>query len=426
MYEMIRSQSPTIILTEMPIGTRFCAFVLVLLLCHLAISTSIYLISSAVFPRQQNETSTSCEELCTYENKFKTADCRRRNLTAIPTVGKCVNAEFLDVSANEIRTIAPGAFNGYASLRIILLGRNKLNDLPTKLWDDNTKALQLQINDNNLTRLRRNVFANLLSLRSLFLDRNRIREVQKGAFNGLFRLRSLYLLYNNISFLPSTAFRHLKALTTLNLSNNRMTRLRREVIMELTLLQRLDLSNNKMVVVDSDAFIGSIHLLWISLAGNNLVHVPLSTFDSAISLKTVFLSKNEIFSLVGLNNFLFQHTELRRFTLSGNPLNCDCSLEPLRVWYKIHDPIEEAVCGSPTPLTGFRLTNLNDSLCFLGKIGCLETRITEKSTGSSYRLAIVTSSVFLVTVVATLRIVILLFTAKFGYQYCFTKNEPLR
>ena len=400
----------------MPIAARLYTFVIVLLSCHLEISTSLYLISSPVFLRRQNGTGISCEEVCTYEDKFEAANCRNRNLTGIPTVGKCVDAEYLDVTANEIRMIAPGAFDGYASLRIILLGRNKLNDLPTKLWGVNTEALQLHINDNRLARVQRNVFSNLKSLRSLFLDRNRIREVQPGAFDGLFRLRSLYLLYNNISFLPSTAFRHLKALTTLNLSNNRMTQLRHEVIVELTSLQRLDLSKNKIFVVDPDAFVGSVHLHWISLAGNNLVHFPLSTFDAAPSLETFFLSDNEVSSFVGLNNFLYQHTDLRRFTLSGNSLDCNCSLEPLRVWYKIYDPIEEAKCNSPSPLTGLRLTNVNDSLCVLGRISCSVRAEAEKGEGASFRSAIVTSSVLVVALVA-------IFVVAMVYFQCWQRNS---
>ncbi|XP_072028645.1 uncharacterized protein [Amphiura filiformis] len=303
-----------------------------------------------------------CDKVCIYSKIYQEANCKKKNLEYIPKAGTCTNATTLDVSLNNIQAISPTDFAGYTKVKVLLLGNNGISVIPENMCGNATQVIQLQLNDNNLVTIPRNAFSNLDKLTGLFLDNNAIDDMQPGAFNGLFRLGELQLLYNNISSVPSGIFSSLRSLTKLNLSKNKISELTSQMFTGLKQLLRLDLSDNKITTIDAYTFTSLPKLFFVSLAGNYLVSFTSSLFNR-LPLKQLDMSNNNISSFENLDMFLNQKTALTDFKLSGVPLECNCILEPLRAWYRLHDPTADAICKSPPDFDGLHLPDFNETLC---------------------------------------------------------------
>ncbi|XP_019482689.1 PREDICTED: leucine-rich repeat-containing protein 66 [Hipposideros armiger] len=121
--------------------------------------------------------------------------------------------ELLNLSNNAIRSLSlalPGLKsssvkrhrsslrNGLPLLKLLILQRNKLSDIPKGLWK-------------------------LKSLQSLDLSFNRISQIGVSDFRNCLQLENLYLKSNKIFRIHPEAFKDLKKLQTVDLSNNALT-----------------------------------------------------------------------------------------------------------------------------------------------------------------------------------------------------------
>ena len=83
-----------------------------------------------------------------------------------------------------------------------------------------TGVVDLRLYGNGLVSLPAELFADMRSLKWLFLDSNKLAELPAGAFDGAGRLERLWLNNNELSELPVDLFRGHTALTNLKLRRN--------------------------------------------------------------------------------------------------------------------------------------------------------------------------------------------------------------
>jgi len=151
------------------------------------------------------------------------------------------------------------------------------------------------------------------SLRFLDLRFNMLDHIDSDSFLEFPNLEVLHLLGNKLTRVPTHSFEGLQHLRTLNLSQNALTELEDEAFKGLPSLTHLDLSYAKFTAVPKNVFV---------------------TLDSLQSLSLKF---NKI---EALEKDVFNDEDLPKLSdikLEGNPLNCDCSLQWLKLWLTSKD-----------------------------------------------------------------------------------------
>nr|AAZ16364.1 variable lymphocyte receptor B [Eptatretus burgeri] len=187
-----------------------------------------------------------------------------RNGKACPSRCSC--------SGTEIRCISKG-----------------LTSVPTGI-PSSTTILQLQ--GNKLQSLPSGVFDKLTQLKELHLYTNQLKSLPDGVFDKLTQLTKLYLHYNQLQSLPSGVFDKLSQLTKLDLSYNQLQSLPHGVFEKLTKLTKLDLYNNQLQSLPSGVFDKLTQLKELSLRTNKLQSVPDGVFDRLTSLQHIWLHDN--------------------------------------------------------------------------------------------------------------------------------------
>lgn len=142
-------------------------------------------------------------------------------------------------------------FNGILNRRS-LLSLLKINE------NQLSKLTKIELNNNNITKIKLKTFDGLSSVKELNISNNQLISIKKGTFDGLSSLEELDISNNQLiitSILPKI-FNNLHMLKILNLSHNKLTIIEDGVFIKLHNLKELDLSWNKLTTIKVGAFDG--------------------------------------------------------------------------------------------------------------------------------------------------------------------------
>lgn len=127
----------------------------------------------------------------------------------------------LRISRSTYLTLDVGFFEELNNLQNLYLVSNGIDQLPAKLLPSNLKILDLS--DNSLRFITKNMFSRLTLLNTLDLSGNSIEHLSDMAFDNLGRLEHLYLQDNNMTYFSERLFNGTKNLLSLDISKNQMT-----------------------------------------------------------------------------------------------------------------------------------------------------------------------------------------------------------
>ena len=316
----------------------------------------------------------------------------------------------LDLSSCGIISIENGTFNLMPLLMRLNLAHNGLEDIPPAVmvlpqlkwlsFSGNSGSHggheygggELKLEDGN--------FAFMSNLTYLDLSFNRIGQVTKGIFVGLSRLEELDLRNNSLYKLTEGCFKPLTSLKILHMDGNAFGKqnFSRATLQGLASLEYLNMDRCKLSFTDQEAiFAGAPRLKQLSLRENQIVSFgSRNPFANATSLVSVDLFKNRIrgwdaplfasspnLDVLNLAENQISYVSsammndianLSEVDLLGNPIDCDCQLEPLRRYALYHEDTKESNllikaenCYSPDkwrfkPITTF-LQSLNPDDC---------------------------------------------------------------
>ncbi|KAL1474143.1 hypothetical protein MTO96_038204 [Rhipicephalus appendiculatus] len=164
----------------------------------------------------------------------------------------------IKLSLNGILDISV-PFRGLTELRELYMMSNMISSIPDGTFEDNFRAMHIDLSSNNIVWVGRNAFKGLLTLKVLRLHRNRLISLN-GSVSSLPKLQYLGASYNAILRLEAGEFGTNGELTTISLKENNIT----------------DVQN---------AFIGVTRLQTLNLAGNNVEHLRRSDFALQITNK---------------------------------------------------------------------------------------------------------------------------------------------
>ncbi|XP_026217825.1 toll-like receptor 13 [Anabas testudineus] len=207
----------------------------------------------------------------------------------------CINVTELDLINNQIQIIHKDAFRALQKLRILTLSGNLLSSVPTATR--NLPALEeLNLNNNNISRLECEDFANQTMLRRLSLYHNSISALKDCVFKDLIRLQVLKLQTNHLSDLNSAFKKHLPNLSILYLNANQLTQIKNVEFKGLHSLQNLSLHDNQIKDLEKGCFIGLTNLTEILLQKNKVTEAELNkgVFNDLRNLRRLDLRENRI------------------------------------------------------------------------------------------------------------------------------------
>ena len=178
-------------------------------------------------------------------------------------------------------SLSANTFNGLSNLKKLTLFNNVLTSLHADAFNglSNLETLVLNANGNRCRclNLDSNIFNNLHSLKTLYLDRNSLDSLDANIFEDLSSLEELHLNHNSLSSLDADIFDGLSKLKELWLNNNSLGSLDANVFEDLSSLQKLWLNQNSLSILPEGVFSSERNLNVLThlyLGGNGLVCLP--------------------------------------------------------------------------------------------------------------------------------------------------------
>lgn len=207
----------------------------------------------------------------------------------------CINVTELDVGDNKIKMIQDDAFGSIHGLRILTLAKNKLQSVPAAIRNVPTLS-ELDLSNNDISRLECQDFATLTKLRHLNLYHNSITTLKDCVFKDLIKLEVLKIHNNKISDIHKHAFTNLSKLKQLHLNANKLTKIKRGEFLGLKSLLNLSLHDNEIRKLENGSFRGLTSLTDLLLQSNSITaeEVKHGCLNDLVSLQRLDLGKNHI------------------------------------------------------------------------------------------------------------------------------------
>ncbi|KAI8121074.1 Lutropin-choriogonadotropic hormone receptor, partial [Lucilia cuprina] len=191
------------------------------------------------------------------------------------------NLQTLDLRANPIAQIVPGALRGMTKLRklilsdvrflkkfpdlegcyaleILKLDRAGIHEVPANLCRQAPRLRSLELKTNSIQHIP--ILANCRELRLLDLSSNLIEDLKGRPFHGLKQLHDLLLSYNRIQTIPQDAFQGIAKLQLLDLEGNQISLIHKDAFLPFTSLEDLNLGNNIFPELPSNGLQRLLHL----------------------------------------------------------------------------------------------------------------------------------------------------------------------
>ncbi|XP_072318576.1 leucine-rich repeat and fibronectin type III domain-containing protein 1-like protein isoform X2 [Eucyclogobius newberryi] len=220
------------------------------------------------------------------------------------------------------------------------------------------RTVELRLQENFITAVRRKDFANMTGLLHLTLSRNTISQILPSAFSDLRRLRALHLDSNRLTVIKDDHFKGLTNLRHLILANNQLHSISPHAFDDfLGTLEDLDLSYNNLIEVPWETVGRLTNVNTLNMDHNLIENVPQGVFTNLHKLARLDMTSNKLKKIPPDPLFLripvyakSRGSPLTSLVLSfgGNPLHCNCELLWLRRLTR-EDDLE--TCASPPDLS---------------------------------------------------------------------------
>ncbi|EEZ97737.1 protein artichoke [Tribolium castaneum] len=226
----------------------------------------------------------------------------------------------LDLTRNLLTTLNSDAFVGLeTTLKELHLPQNKISTItgPTLSL---LKLETLDLSDNHLTELSRNVFGMLPQLRFLNLSHNsHLASIPSNLLHKLPNLEVFDLSYTGLRILTGDFFAKSSKLRRVYLHNNAISELGDGVFANLPNLTSIDLSSNHINNIKQGAFVNIMNLKELVLRGNQLSSFKGEFFNTGTSLELLDISHNQL-SYLFPSSFRI-HPRLKILKASNNKFN---------------------------------------------------------------------------------------------------------
>lgn len=331
---------------------------------------------------------------CIRRGEGSVTACIKQNLTYIP-LGIPDITEELYLKENQLRTLRQGSFAGLSQLRTLVMTKCNIERIDSNAFSGLRSLWMLDLRWNKIKELQSYTFSGLFQLNRLILDSNDIQIIHNFAFHGL-NLTQLSLEKNpNLAEIAQKAFYGAKINKLFIYNATVSAKSTRSLIPLSASLHELKWQNNRVALefptnlfqgftfrslhldnngITHPGFLTHVYADEISLVGNRIGPVDFSHiqsmrrvrqlhlsstrfsyirgsfFKGLTHLTHLFLDDNGITMLPDDLKFTFQR--LRRLSIAGNPLHCNCELLWLKLWLSSTTvTVLGAHCATPQPVS---------------------------------------------------------------------------
>lgn len=280
-----------------------------------------------------------------------------------PNVFKnCSDLKELDLSSNQLQDV-PEALKYLSVLRTLDLGENQIGQFRDGAFKNLIQLTGLRLIDNRIENITKGMFADLTHLSVLSIGKNRIQFIENGSFNANSEIEAIRLDGNFLSDIDGI-FSGLPSLLWLNLAENHLSwfdyafvpinlkyldvsanyidSLRNHYkLQEQIKVTTLIASHNLLTEIGPMNVPNSIEFFYVN--NNNISRIHANTFIDKVKLTRVDMYNNAL-QKIQMQQFRIspsmsaettgesKHTDtpLPVFYMSGNPIQCDCSMEWLQ------------------------------------------------------------------------------------------------
>ena len=279
-----------------------------------AIAVVIALASTAVWQSSAQAQSTGIcgrtaqvQEVILHETGVSNcANVTAKHLSGITGILNLSPADLPDLQAiitTPITSLKAGDFAGLSGVTDVRLNENKVQRIDRNMLTGLTSLERLTLDDlphqvygGRLT-LASDVFADVPTLKVLYMRWGRLSTLASGTFSGLTSLEELHLSSNGLTSLPEDLFEDLDSLENLDLGANRLTALPEDIFDGLDTLEKLSIGNNSLTALPADIFDGLDSLEWLHFQNNQITVLPDGIFDGLDELERLSFSGNQIAEL---------------------------------------------------------------------------------------------------------------------------------
>ncbi|XP_051576911.1 leucine-rich repeat and immunoglobulin-like domain-containing nogo receptor-interacting protein 4b [Myxocyprinus asiaticus] len=283
----------------------------------------------------------NCPQKCICNRDTLEVNCSSKHLTGVPE-GLPSNAKHLNLSGNQLKTLARRQFSGLSKLEDLDLSENIISMIEVEAFQGLKNLRYLRIKNNRLKILPVGVFSGLSNLQCLDISENEILVFLDYTFQDMINLQQLDAGENDLVFISQRAFVGLQALKELNVDRSNLTSIPTEALSQLQSLTKLRmrkltisvLPNNafrrlhqlqtlqivhwpSLEILNSNSLVG-LNLTTLALSNCNLSAIPYAPLRHLAYLQYLDLSYNPITSIQG--NLLGELLRLQEFHLVGGSL----------------------------------------------------------------------------------------------------------
>ncbi|WKX95007.1 hypothetical protein Q1695_011899 [Nippostrongylus brasiliensis] len=266
----------------------------------------------------------------------------------------------LDISNNPVSTWSPTAFRdmsntmdtlnlantglfsiprmGHHAIRHFNLSMNKIYEINRADLAKTAQLYSLDVSYNNIMRLQYDIFTDLVNLKVLNISGNPLNEILAEQLESLYQMHNI--AHSALHYNVTRLVRHLPPLRSLHiqLQESIIDEQLRDI--DMTHVRHLTITGPNITNISSTAF----HMLrgyrvHLSIQNTSIREFPSTLFTTLgnVYFLSLSLPNNDIRTItpfVGtVQPWLNQHgTILESIQLSGNPLQCDCSMSWVTEW----------------------------------------------------------------------------------------------
>ncbi|XP_007252939.2 leucine-rich repeat neuronal protein 3 [Astyanax mexicanus] len=252
---------------------------------------------------QSSERTLACLKLCkcgirpwfspsSLYMEAPTVDCNDLGLLSLPEKLP-LDTQVLLLQSNNIAKIEK-TLDYLVNLTEVDVSQNNV----TRLSDLNVghlpQLLSLHMEENRISNLHDNSFSHLPNLQELYVNHNLLSLISDGAFQGLGNLLRLHLNSNQLRVIRPEWFNALNQLEILMIGENPIAQIQDMNFKPLSNLLSLVLARMNLTEIPDNALVGLNNLESISFYDNKFAKVPQSALRKVQSLKFLDLNKNPI------------------------------------------------------------------------------------------------------------------------------------
>uniref|UniRef100_A0A915K0Y0 Uncharacterized protein n=1 Tax=Romanomermis culicivorax TaxID=13658 RepID=A0A915K0Y0_ROMCU len=265
----------------------------------------------------------------------------------------------LDLSGNNIRVLPDKAFSTLKALTNLILNFNYITNLDDDTFDGLNQLNKLDLRVNLLSNISKDTFSKMPNLKELLLAGNYISHF--GA-NQPQSLQQLDLSQNELTKIDKQIFGPLRRLEKLNLDKNEhLSSVDSGTFDNLKNLKSLNLSfTNLSSIFDSkptNVLNNLVNLITLDLSGLGLKNLNGNFFTGMKNLKNLYLRSNDLETVP--QTLLKSLSNVQFLDASQNPWQCDSKLKEFASFLKklssqdsLSYKIQAALCAFPPALKG--------------------------------------------------------------------------